>query len=166
MTSAEDQYKKPLALYQLASKDYNKALLDEVMYNAQTSFVKVVSEIHNENVKEMLLQKEEAKRDFDRCKRRREKLLGIEMAAEEIKVGEEKVKEEKVVEEVVVEVGSSSDSSSSSSSSTLSHADSNSDKEDEEEEQDWTESSADADVSELVSDLKNIVKPIRRDFSN
>ena len=152
MTSAEDQYRRSLALFQLASKDHNKALLDEAMYNAQPSSLEAVSEIHAQNVKEMFLQKEETKRDFDRCKRRRNELLGVEMAAEEEKV------EEMIAEEEVVEVDSSSDSSSSSSSSTSSHDDSNSEDEDEEEEQDWTASPADDDVSELVSDLKSSVE--------
>lgn len=133
MNSAEDQYRRSLALFNLASKDYNKARLDEAMYNAQPSSVQAVTDIHAQNVADMLLQKEEAKRDFDRCKLRRDELLGVETAEEE-KAEEEKVEEEKVAEEEAVEIGSSSGSSSSTSSGD----DSNWDDDNEEEERDWT----------------------------
>ena len=148
MNSAEDQYRRSLALFNLASKDYNKARLDEAMYNAQPSSVQAVTDIHAQNVADMLLQKEEAKRDFDRCKLRRDELLGVETAEEE------KVEEEKVAEEEAVEIGSSSGSSSSTSSGD----DSNSDDDIEEEERDWTARPANEDVSELVSDLQSNVE--------
>jgi len=73
-TTAEDQHRKVMALYNIASNDYDQARLRCLLYKNFPGAVQEVVELHEHNVADKTTCRESAKRELNQLEKAKDKV--------------------------------------------------------------------------------------------